>query len=161
MNTTFPTTPLYYILQKDIDFIGREALTRQKQEGVKRMYVQLLLNDHDPEVDLWCWGGEPIYRDGEYCGQTTTTGYGFTFKKQVCLGFVRKLDRDGKPQSVTNDYVLSGNYEVEVAGIRYEAKVHLHSPNLPTKFPDKEREAYQATRDKQGQAALLSYETKF
>ncbi|CAD7086927.1 unnamed protein product [Hermetia illucens] len=146
---------------KDIDFIGREALTRQKQEGVKRMYVQLLLNDHDPEVDLWCWGGEPIYRDGEYCGQTTTTGYGFTFKKQVCLGFVRKLDRDGKPQSVTNDYVLSGNYEVEVAGIRYEAKVHLHSPNLPTKFPDKEREAYQATRDKQGQAALLSYETKF
>lgn len=31
---------------------------------------------------------------------------------------------------------------------RYPAKVNLHSPNLPTKFPDKEREAYQATRDK-------------
>lgn len=30
---------------------------------------------------------------------------------------------------------------------RYPAKVNLHSPNLPTKYPDKEREAYSATRD--------------
>lgn len=29
-------------------------------------------------------------------------------------------------------------------------QVNLQSPNLPTKFPDKEREAYQATRDKVG-----------
>lgn len=27
----------------------------------------------------------------------------------------------------------------------YPAKVNLHSPNLPTKYPDKEREAYKAT----------------
>lgn len=50
---------------------------------MKRKYVQLLLNDHDLEFDTWCWGGEPIYRNGKYCGMTTTTGYGFTFKKQV------------------------------------------------------------------------------
>lgn len=30
---------------------------------------------------------------------------------------------------------------------RYPAKVNLHSPNLPTKYPDKERQAYSATRD--------------
>lgn len=30
---------------------------------------------------------------------------------------------------------------------RYPAKVNLHSPNLPTKFPDKERQSYSATRD--------------
>lgn len=47
------------------------------------MYVQLLLSDHDLETDFWCWGGEPIYRDNVYVGSTTTTGYGFTFKKQV------------------------------------------------------------------------------
>lgn len=50
------------------------------------MYIQLLINDHDPDLDLWSWGGEPIYRDGIYCGQTTTTAYGFTFKKQVPTG---------------------------------------------------------------------------
>lgn len=29
---------------------------------------------------------------------------------------------------------------------RYAAKLNLHSPNLPTKYPDKERDVYQATR---------------
>ncbi|XP_014478147.1 PREDICTED: pyruvate dehydrogenase phosphatase regulatory subunit, mitochondrial isoform X2 [Dinoponera quadriceps] len=134
---------------KGVDFIGRDALLRQREQGVKRKYVQLLLNDHDVEFDTWCWGGEPIYRNGKYCGMTTTTGYGFTFKKQVCLGFVQNLDSKGHPQEVTNEYVLSGNYEVNVAGIMYPAKCHLHSPNLPTKFPDKERDAYHATRDHQ------------
>lgn len=112
------------------------------------MYIQLLLNDHDTEIDIWSWGGEPIYRNGIYAGQTTTTSYGFTFKRQVCLGFVQNLNGDGIPERVTNDYVLNGDYEVEIAGIRYHAKVNLHSPNLPTKYPDQEREAYQATRGK-------------
>lgn len=86
---------------------------------------------------------------------------------QVCLGFVENIE-DGIAQKVTNDYILNGEYEVDIAGtrwdnilnfgipfmyfifynFRYQAKVNLHSPNLPTKFPDKEREAYKATRDK-------------
>nr|CAD7404108.1 unnamed protein product [Timema cristinae] len=33
-------------------FIGQEALEKQRSEGVKRMYVQLVLNDHDPEFDV-------------------------------------------------------------------------------------------------------------
>lgn len=94
----------WILLQKQTDFIGRNALLKQREEGVKRMYVQLLLNDHDHEVDMWCWGGEPIYRDGVYVGMTTTTGYGYTFEKQVCLGFVRNFDeqgqRDGREQRV-------------------------------------------------------------
>jgi pyruvate dehydrogenase phosphatase regulatory subunit len=66
-----------------MDFIGRNALMKQRGEGVNRMYVQLILQDHDHEIDLWPWGREPIYRDGKYVGATTTTGYGFTFKSQV------------------------------------------------------------------------------
>ncbi|XP_043248408.1 pyruvate dehydrogenase phosphatase regulatory subunit, mitochondrial [Colletes gigas] len=134
-------------LDKEMNFIGKEALLKQREEGVKRKYVQLLLNDHDLELDTWCWGNEPIFRNGEYCGMTTTTGYGFTFKKQVCLGFIQNFDSQGQRQEVTNEYVLSGDYEVDVAGIKYPAKCHLHSPNLPTKFPDKERDSYHATRD--------------
>ncbi|KOC63890.1 Pyruvate dehydrogenase phosphatase regulatory subunit, mitochondrial [Habropoda laboriosa] len=136
-------------LDVSVNFIGRDALLKQREEGVKRKYVQLLLNDHDLELDTWCWGSEPIFRNGKYCGMTTTTGYGFTFKKQVCLGFVQNFDSQGRPQEVTNEYILSGDYEVDVAGIRYHAKCHLHSPNLPTKFPDKERDSYHATRDQQ------------
>lgn len=74
-------------LQKDVDFIGRDALLRQREEGVKRMYIQLLVNDHDHETDIWAWGGEPIYRNGVHVGTSTTAGYGFTFKKQVSLFF--------------------------------------------------------------------------
>lgn len=56
---------------------------KQRDTGVERKYVQLLLIDHDPDIDIWSWGGEPIYRNGQYCGMTTTTGYGYTFKSQV------------------------------------------------------------------------------
>jgi pyruvate dehydrogenase phosphatase regulatory subunit len=123
------------------------------------MYIQLLVNDHDTDIDIWPCGGEAIYRDGVYVGMTTTTAYGFTFKKQICLGFVMNKDSQGRNQQVTNDYVLSGDYEVEIAGIRYPAKVNLHSPNLPTKYPDQEREAYKATRDKSDDSNLLAFKT--
>ncbi|KAK6644016.1 hypothetical protein RUM43_000281 [Polyplax serrata] len=141
---------------KGVDFIGRDALLRQRESGVKRVYVQLILTDHDCDRDLWSWGGEPIYRNGKYVGATTTTGYGYTFKKQICLGFVKNLNEFNEAQKVTSEWVLSGNYEVDIAGVRYGAKVNLHSPNLPTKFPDKEREAYRATRDKLVAEPLLS-----
>ena len=61
------------MLQKGVDFIGKEALLKQRDEGVHRLYVQLLLNDHDPDLDPWAWGGEPILRDGIHCGQTTVS----------------------------------------------------------------------------------------
>lgn len=69
--------------QKKVDFIGRDALLRQKEHGIKRMYIQLIVDDHDLETDLWPWGGEPIFRNDKFVGMTTTTGYGHTFKKQV------------------------------------------------------------------------------
>lgn len=65
----------------------------------------------------------------------------------MCLGFVQNFDDKGIAQVVTPEYVTAGQYEVDVAGIRYPAKVNLHSPNLPTQYPDKERLAYRATRD--------------
>lgn len=74
----------------------------------------------------------------------------------MCLGFVENPDSKGNRQRVTNDYVLSGEYEVDIAGIRYPAKVNVRSPNLPTKFPDKEREAYQATRDKNDDSLVVT-----
>ena len=94
-------------------------------------------------------GNEPIYRNGELCGRTNTTSFGFTLKKQVCLGYVRNIDCSGNLEHVTNEYVMNGEFEVEICGIRYPAKVNLHSPNLPSMVPDKdidEKDRYQATR---------------
>ncbi len=54
-------------VDKDIDFIGKEALIKSQQEGPKRMLVMLLMDNkkHNYESDPWPWGGEPIYRDGK------------------------------------------------------------------------------------------------
>lgn len=149
------TTPLEcgrsWRVKFDKKFIGRDALLKQKEEGIKRIYVQLLLEDHDYEIDIWPCGNEPIYRNGELCGRTTTTSYGYTFKKQVCLGYVQNVDDKGSLQTVTHDYVTSGDFEVEICGLRYPAKINLHSPTLPSLIPDKdidERDRYQATRNK-------------
>lgn len=51
------TTPLEcgrtWRVKFEKNFIGRDALLKQKEEGVKRLYVQLLLDDHDPDLDIW------------------------------------------------------------------------------------------------------------
>lgn len=121
------TTPLEcgrtWRVKFDKKFIGRDALLKQKENGVKRIYIQLLLDDHDADIDIWPSGSEPIFRDGKICGQTTTTSFGdtfliildeegnlieissktgFTFQKQVCLGFVQNIDADGNFQPITS-----------------------------------------------------------
>jgi hypothetical protein len=35
------------------------------------------------------WSGEPIYRNGEFCGFVTSAAYGFTLGKQV---YIRKTE---------------------------------------------------------------------
>lgn len=127
------------------DFIGKEALVRQKNEGIKRCYVQLVVEDHDPDYDLWPWGQEPIYLNNKCIGMTTTTGYGFTLGKQVCLGFITNLDDKGVPQVITNDYVLKNNFEINIAGTMYPATAHIHSPKLTFVDYD-DNPSYMATR---------------
>ena len=62
-------------MKSDVPFIGREALQDQLDNGVKKLFVMLLLEtgEHNTDLDPWPWGGEPIYRDGKFCGTVTTT----------------------------------------------------------------------------------------
>ena len=52
----------------------------------------------------------------------------------------------------------NGNIAMDLVNffVRFGAKVNLHSPNIPTKYPDKEREAYQATRDKSDDSLVVT-----
>nr|NIV28365.1 FAD-dependent oxidoreductase [Anaerolineae bacterium] len=97
-------------------FIGREALLRQKEEGVlKHRLVQFLLEDPEPLL----YGSEPIYRDGELVGHLNSGGYGHTLGGAMGLGNVEN------EKGVTADFVKSGTYEIQVAGARYPAKASL------------------------------------
>ena len=97
-------------------FIGRDALLRQKEEGVlQNRLVQFLLEDPEPLL----YGSEPIYRDGEWVGELRSGGYGYTLGGAVGLGMIRN------EAGVTNEYVRSGTYEIEVSGARYPARASL------------------------------------
>ena len=96
--------------------------------------------EHNRDHDPWPWGGEPIYRDDQLVGTVTTTSYGFSLKKHVALGFVHNYS-----EPVTADWVKRGEYEMEIAGIRYPCKVRLSAPILPTKVSEGTK-AYEATR---------------
>ena len=115
-------------------FIGYDALMKQRKEGIKKKLVQFLLEDHNHEEDIWPWGGEPIYRNGHFCGTTTSTAFGFTLNKHVCLGYVQDIDPVTKERGyVDNDFITKGaKFEVNIAGKFFPAKASIFPPALPS-----------------------------
>lgn len=111
------------------DFIGKNALIKQKQEGIKKRLVQFVLTDHNVNNDIWPWGGEPIYRNNQLVGSVTSAAYGFTFQKQVCLGFVSHAKGNS---TVTTDYVMDKNakYHINIANTSFAARPSI----LPQKL---------------------------
>jgi glycine cleavage system T protein len=107
-------------LEKD-DFIGKTALLKQKEEGIKRKLVMFTLED--PNIMLY--GSEPIYRDGVWMENMTSGAYGFKVGSAVGMGYVKS------EQAITEDWILSAKYEIEVEGKMIPAKVHIRSPYDP------------------------------
>ncbi|MCK5206351.1 MAG: aminomethyltransferase family protein, partial [Desulfobacterales bacterium] len=107
-------------LDKD-DFIGKTALLKQKEEGLKRKLVMFTLED--PNIMLY--GSEPIYRDGVWMENMTSGAYGFKLGSAVGMGYVKS------EQAISEDWILSGKYEIEVEGKMIPAKVHIRSPYDP------------------------------
>jgi glycine cleavage system aminomethyltransferase T len=114
-------TPLEVGLSRFVDFdkpggfIGKEALLRHKEAGVKHRLMQFLLEDPEPLL----YYNEIIYRDGEPVGRILAGGYGHTLGASVGLGYVEN------EAGITADYVKSGAYEIQVAGVRYPARASL------------------------------------
>jgi len=102
---------------KNIPFIGRDALLRQKQEGVSRRIAQFILEDPEPLV----YHNEPIWRDGAIVGYLSSGNYGHHLGRAVGLGYVHAPDG----QTITADWIKEGRYEIEVACERFPAQVSL------------------------------------
>jgi glycine cleavage system aminomethyltransferase T/glycine/D-amino acid oxidase-like deaminating enzyme len=97
-------------------FIGREALLRQRSAGLpRRRLVQFVLEDPEPLL----YHNEPLYRDGERIGITTSAMYGHTLRAAVALAYV------GHKDGVRDEYVTGGHYEIETADRRLPAKASL------------------------------------
>ncbi|MBT6103944.1 MAG: aminomethyl transferase family protein, partial [Verrucomicrobia bacterium] len=112
-------------LKTDTPFLGREALEQQKAGRLAKRLAFFTVDD--PEVVLL--GRETIYRNGERVGWLTSGGFGHSVGQGLGMGYVRNAD------GVNRDFLLSGNYELEVACERVPAKLSLQ----PAYDPKSER----------------------
>ena len=95
------------------DFVGRDALVRQQQQGIPRRFVTLdcKIKDADP------LGNEPVYRNGTMVGRATSGAYGYTIGKSLALAYVEAPHGDPGTE-----------LEIEVLGERFPATVIPESP---------------------------------
>ncbi len=99
-------------LNKEEDFIGKAALTKQKEEGLARKIVGIEMIDRGIPRH-----GYPVYKGEKQIGEVTTGTQSPTLKKNIGLALIEtayaKLDQE---------------VEVEIRGKRLKAKV------VPTPF---------------------------
>jgi 4-methylaminobutanoate oxidase (formaldehyde-forming) len=104
---------------KSIHFIGRDAVSAQLDAGgpLKKRLVQFLLQDGQAML----YHHEPILRDGAIVGHLTSGNYGHTLGGSVGLGYVRS------EEGVSRDFLDSGDWQIDVAGVPIPAKASLRA----------------------------------
>tara|TARA_B100001971_G_C17874569_1_gene374996 strand:- start:230 stop:628 length:399 start_codon:yes stop_codon:yes gene_type:complete len=73
--------------KKNIDFIGKKALLRIRDNKIDKKLVMITLNDSKPGGPLLLHD-EPIYKDNEIIGRTTSGNFSFNFNKNLAFGYV-------------------------------------------------------------------------
>ena len=97
-------------------FIGREALLEQRNQGLpRRRLLQFLLED--PQAMLY--HNEPIYRNGERIGLTTSAMFGHTLGACVAMGYI------AHEAGVSDEFVAAGSYEIDAGGRRLRARASI------------------------------------
>jgi 4-methylaminobutanoate oxidase (formaldehyde-forming) len=103
------------------DFIGRDALLRQKQTGLKRKLVTFTVDDPEPLI----YHDEPIYRNGEHVTENTHGSYSHLFGCAIGMAYL------ANPDGIPNAWIEDATYEIGVEGKRYPITVHLKAPHDP------------------------------
>ena len=104
-------------------FIGRDALIKQKENGpLKKRLICFRLKDSEGIL----WHEEIIYRNDKIVGYVSSGAYSFTFKSSVALGYIKS------ERGINSDYIDTGHWEIESAGVRYKAEASFkpfYDPN--------------------------------
>jgi 4-methylaminobutanoate oxidase (formaldehyde-forming) len=110
---------LSFAIDWEKDFIGREALSRQKSGKLQRRLFVFTLNNPDEML----WGSEPIYMNGQPVGYTTSGSYGHSLEAAVAMGYI---NADIEWKTVPSQEVAIG-----VNGKRIPARAFLKPPYDP------------------------------
>jgi glycine cleavage system T protein len=93
------------------EFIGRDAVMRKREEGLKTRLVQFKLKDAEPML----YHNEPIVRNGEIVGYLSSGAYGHALGAAMGMGYVPSAGE-------TVAEMLASDYEIEIAGVRVAAE---------------------------------------
>ncbi len=96
------------------DFPGKAALQAEKQQGSKKGFATMTLDNPGPADAPYM---SPIWHDGEVVGETTSGDWGFRVNKSIALGMLR-----------TDVNVPGKKVEIEIYGEKYPATVHDDAP---------------------------------
>ncbi|MDH3425894.1 MAG: FAD-dependent oxidoreductase [Acidimicrobiia bacterium] len=98
-------------------FRGREALLAQREVPRTKRLIQFRLEDPDRLL----YHDEPIYRDGELVGRTSSGMWSYVENRCLAMGYLNN------PDGVTKDWLDSGSFEIEVATERIPATASVRS----------------------------------
>jgi sarcosine dehydrogenase len=104
------------------DFICGQALIHQGASGLTRKLVMSTLEDPEP----FLYYDEPVCRNGEVVSSITHCASGHKLACAMGMGYLERS------KGVSDEWILSGRYEIDVEGIRIPAKVHLKAPYDPS-----------------------------
>ncbi|CAK8678205.1 unnamed protein product [Clavelina lepadiformis] len=100
-------------------YIGSKAVQELESSPLNKKQACFTV---DMNVPLY--GHEAVWRNDEIVGYLSTADYAYALGCNIGFGYV-------KSPSITDKFILSGNYEIERMGIRYPATVHISSPFDP------------------------------
>jgi len=102
-------------LDKATPFLGRDALVRQRETGVRKRLVQFTFDD----PAAFPWGGEPLLMDGRNVGELTSAGYSRKFGRAVALAYARS------EVPLTDEAIAAARYVVDIAGVAFAVTPRL------------------------------------
>jgi glycine cleavage system aminomethyltransferase T/glycine/D-amino acid oxidase-like deaminating enzyme len=98
-------------------FVGRDALMARRDLPRTRRLIQFRLEDPDRLL----YHDEPVYRDGELVGRTSSGMWSYVEERCLAMGYL------SHPEGVTRDWLDAGTYEIEVAKRRIPATASIRS----------------------------------
>jgi dimethylglycine dehydrogenase len=90
------------------DFVGREAVLRERAAGPARRLVTFVVDALDADA----MGDEPVWHDGKVAGWITSGGYGHCVGRSIALGYV--------PAPLAT---AESGFEIEILGERRPARL--------------------------------------
>ncbi|XP_017784647.1 PREDICTED: sarcosine dehydrogenase, mitochondrial [Nicrophorus vespilloides] len=115
---------LGFVCRKEGPYQGKDQVDKLKKQGAKKKRVFFTI----PDKTVAVYGLETIWRDDTIVGFLRRGEYAYHLDCSLGIGFVEHPE----DKVITDEFLKTGRYEIEVMGTRYPAILHTTSPFDPT-----------------------------